>query len=357
MTKTKEIFNPSSYTTISKGGMPAGECQLKLQERVNRLASIMPPQAGSPLSTTKIDFQPLNEEVIDAREILVKTKDLISSQKTFKQSPTLKNLKPKKIVKQQTNQNTNSLFQRINKFFFILGGTDKGSKPSLKASITTAKQLNQKNGIGSRLQTISKLFRKIVKQEIDANEILNIPEEIYPNKSNAPRGKLFLSAILNENSNDLEENFPETPEAVLSLTEAAELHPYGVFKPYDWKDLKIEHKQIEITGSSLLTMDQLENAADFIHSNLKTGNVIVYDLEGKAPSAQAIAAYLIKYCGLTPENAIQIIKESRPKSNINNKLEMLEEFRNHLRNVKAEAELTAFQELKFYDTHQPQQSI
>lgn len=114
--------------------------------------------------------------------------------------------------------------------------------------------------------------------------------------------------------------------AVLSLNEPWERETFGVSLPYsgdDWDRSGVDYCGLDVYDHHYLSLDQLDTAADFIHGHLSKGeNVYVHCRAGQGRSSMAIAAYLIKYEGLSADAAAGRIKGNRPISTIQNKLDV-----------------------------------
>lgn len=142
---------------------------------------------------------------------------------------------------------------------------------------------------------------------------------LQDNVSKPPSGKLYLGALPNGLLKDLERlTHEEHITAQLSLNQQWELEPRGLSLPYSQAQrsaLQIQnYKLIEARDHDHpLTIDQLTETADFIHQQLEAGNNLYVNCKaGQGRSAMAIAAYLIKYQGMTVDEAIKLIKSHRP---------------------------------------------
>ena len=126
--------------------------------------------------------------------------------------------------------------------------------------------------------------------------------------------------------------------AVLSINEPWERTPYGLSAPYtqaDWEDLGVEYKKIDARDHTLLSVEDLKIAADWIHDQITDDRrVYVHCRGGVGRSAMAVAAYLIKYRinreNKEPEEIVaeveRIILTSRPCSTIRKKKTRLIDF-------------------------------
>jgi protein-tyrosine phosphatase len=84
-----------------------------------------------------------------------------------------------------------------------------------------------------------------------------------------------------------------------------------------------DHTTIDETG--------LETLADKISKGLELGSVLVHCKSGRGRSAQAIVAYLIKYEGLTPKEAMDKVKEARRFATFSKKtIKVFEQFHEKL---------------------------
>lgn|GEM_PF-5247202 len=172
-----------------------------------------------------------------------------------------------------------------------------------------------------------RLFQKVILRKNNWNEIQ------IDSLSNASRGKLIVGALPNHLTQDLNDLEKEGVTAVLSLTEPFENENCGLSRPYssaEWEFNGIVHGKIEAKDHHVLNDEQLHKAADFIHEHLQKGSLYVHCRGGVGRSNMAIAAYLIKYCGCSPQEAAAQIKKSRPQSTIDKKLKRLEGFYNEL---------------------------
>lgn len=139
-------------------------------------------------------------------------------------------------------------------------------------------------------------------------------------------GRLILGALPNR-ATGYGENLvgKHNVGTVFSLNESWERTPFGVSCPYTnsgWAELGVTYKEITTRDHHYLSFDDLNEAADFINTQLTTTdkNVYVHCRAGHGRSAMAIAAYLIKYEGKTADEAAAIIKASRDSSSITKKL-------------------------------------
>lgn len=137
-------------------------------------------------------------------------------------------------------------------------------------------------------------------------------------------GKLYLGSLPNRLTSQ-GENLANNLKIkhVLTILEPWERKPFGLSLPYsrkDYKELGIDNHQISVVDLNIPTNEQLDEAADFIHTNLSKGeNVYVHCKAGMGRSASTIGAYLIKYHRLHPQVAARYIKENRSVSLITEK--------------------------------------
>ena len=118
--------------------------------------------------------------------------------------------------------------------------------------------------------------------------------------------------------------------AVLSVVEPWEHEQIGYSCPYSDQEYAqagiIRHK-IEHKDHTPLTDGKMDEAADFIDQQIRNRKkVYVHCRAGVGRSAMAVAAYLIKYKGMSVEDAMNTIKTSRPISTILKKQDALQEF-------------------------------
>lgn len=131
--------------------------------------------------------------------------------------------------------------------------------------------------------------------------------------------------------------------AVLSINETWEREALGFSVPYSpkaWKELGVDYLSIDVKDHTLLSIEEMDQAADWIRSQLEAGkHTYVHCLGGVGRSATAIAAYLMKHGRdendqpLTLEAICLGIKGSRKKSTIWNKLQALRDYDNYLVSV------------------------
>ena len=126
--------------------------------------------------------------------------------------------------------------------------------------------------------------------------------------------------------------------AVLTCQDDMEVRQHKPFaQPYTQEELgqeNVTYKRINIADHTFMTPEKMNEAADFIEAQLKSGrNVYVHCRAGQGRSAIAIAAYLIKYRDMTLVEAINCIEQSRPHSTVRNKIPSLEAFIMHLEDL------------------------
>jgi len=157
------------------------------------------------------------------------------------------------------------------------------------------------------------------------NEIISIPD----------KGTLYLGALPNRLRLEGETLVnKEKVSSVLSVNEPWERLPYGLSLPYsrsDWEELDVHYAELDVKDHSLLGDEDLNKAAKFIHDELEAGrSVFVHCRAGIGRSGMAIAAYLVKYRGMTVDEAANQIKSQRPNATIQKKLERLDGYRESL---------------------------
>lgn len=152
-------------------------------------------------------------------------------------------------------------------------------------------------------------------------------------------GDIYLGALPDRLAYDGERlTNGEGVETVISVNEEWETQPLGVSIPYttaDWAELGAEYHAIVAKDHALLEIRDMERGADIIHDTVSQGkNVFVHCRGGVGRSATAIAAYLIKYQGMSPEQAANIIQASRPQSTIQKKMTRLKGYARHCANER-----------------------
>jgi protein-tyrosine phosphatase len=147
--------------------------------------------------------------------------------------------------------------------------------------------------------------------------------------------KLLLGALPNRLKSEGERLVAkEGLGAVLSLNEDFEDKSLGLSLPYEqdgWTDLGVHRKRMNVRDHTLLSVQQLDEAGDFIHSQIQKHTTLVHCRAGNGRSAMAVAAYLMKYQNCSAEEARYQIETHRKSSTIAKKLERLKEYERHLK--------------------------
>jgi rhodanese-related sulfurtransferase len=153
------------------------------------------------------------------------------------------------------------------------------------------------------------------------------------NPKKVTRAQIFLGALPNKLTGDGKKLQKEKIGAVISLNEIWETSPVGLSIPYskkDWQEMKIQHEYVKALDHKLLSVEQLDAAADKINQHIQAGrNVYVHCRAGVGRSAQAVAAYLIKYEGKSVDDACDIIVSSRKVATVKKKKDALNAFAVH----------------------------
>lgn len=181
--------------------------------------------------------------------------------------------------------------------------------------------------IGIVISAIMRLFCRLFPVQDNWNEI---PAEKIPKGK-----KLLLGSIPNSLSWDAKTLKKSGVRAVLSLLEPFESEKRSLSRPYsyhEWAAHEIIQGEIEAKDHEPLDPEQLSIAADFIHNHLEEGNVYVHCKGGAGRSNMAIAAYLIKYCDYSVEEAKQLIMKHRKQSTLykQERLDALDLFEQYL---------------------------
>lgn len=140
---------------------------------------------------------------------------------------------------------------------------------------------------------------------------------------------LFLGALPNKTTSDAEKLKKEGVKTVLSVNEDFEKKARFLSLPYSeeaWSCHGITLKCIDAEDHEFLPIEQMHKAADWIKEGLEKGGVYVHCRAGAGRSAMAVAAYLIKYSGMSVGDATQQIERQRPISTIKKKAKGLEAF-------------------------------
>lgn len=156
-------------------------------------------------------------------------------------------------------------------------------------------------------------------------------------------GRIFLGPMPNRMS------IKNSPEAIAqrehlnavlsinapgSIDEKGERGCYGLMlasAPTDWQQQSVSYAEIDLPDHTPLSIDELDAAADYIHSIVKNGgNIYVHCKAGRSRSAMAVAAYMIKYGHLKTGEAVSILRSCRPlsKAHKKEKAQRLQEFEN-----------------------------
>lgn len=154
-----------------------------------------------------------------------------------------------------------------------------------------------------------------------------------------PGAGLYLGPLPNKDHPYTEELMKEGKWAILSINEPFEREPAGVSNPYtkrDWEEKNIPYKKITSKDHKLLSVEEMDKAADWIHRQIRAGRkVYVHCRAGVGRSATAIAAYLMKF-GKTNDQLLSLedicfrIKTARPKATIWDKLSALADYQEAL---------------------------
>jgi atypical dual specificity phosphatase len=131
---------------------------------------------------------------------------------------------------------------------------------------------------------------------------------------------------------------------VLSVNEPWEKKNRGFSEPYskeDYAALGIDYKEITSHDHVPLSLQNLHEAAVWIHECLSKGEAVYVHCRGGAGrSAMAIVAYLIEFQGMSPEDASKAIVSCRPASTIEkeSKQKVLNQFKAYVDQFRAPPE-------------------
>ncbi len=157
-----------------------------------------------------------------------------------------------------------------------------------------------------------------------AGRLLKIRGDNQNEIKNKSSHKLLLGALPNQFSNDLNINTlnDQGVKTVVSINEPWEREPRAFSLPItreEYASNDINYATIESIDHELLSVKDLENAADMINAGLEKGAVYVHCRAGRGRSSMAIAAYLIKHENKSLEQAEDIILSGRPNASIKKK--------------------------------------
>lgn len=132
---------------------------------------------------------------------------------------------------------------------------------------------------------------------------------------------LYLGAIPLKNQGHLEQIAELGITDVLSIVEDFELADGWVNSPAkkeDWEALGVQVKQIPAVDFYPLTQQEIQEGIEHLHTLLQEGKTVyVHCKAGRGRSATIVIAYLMKYHGLSFEQAFSTIKEARSAINLN----------------------------------------
>jgi hypothetical protein len=157
----------------------------------------------------------------------------------------------------------------------------------------------------------------------------NLHEIAMPGWKNTTGHKLYLGALPNKLHLSKVEKALGENGSVLSINEPWETEPVGLARPLkekEWEGIGVRYKQIEVEDHTLVSPKKLDEAADYIHEQLKTGDVFVHCRGGVGRSATAVAAYLMKHTTMPIDEIVVGIMNSRSKATIWDKIGALRRY-------------------------------
>jgi protein-tyrosine phosphatase len=200
----------------------------------------------------------------------------------------------------------------------LTGGTPLLITAGVIAVIALSILIKDKNRIGFEWTSLFQRAAKAPDQRF--NEI-----KIGENST-----KIFLGGMPNKLAKDGDQLKANGIGAVLSVVEPWEHEQIGYSCPYsdqEYEQAGIIRYKIDHKDHTPLTVDKMDQAADFIDQQIREGiKVYVHCRAGVGRSAMAVAAYLIKYKGMRVEEAMKTITTSRPISTIRKKQSALQGF-------------------------------
>ena len=132
---------------------------------------------------------------------------------------------------------------------------------------------------------------------------------------------LYLGALPLNNQGHLEDIIKLGVTDILSMVEDFEVED-GWFdvpvKGQDWEERGIAHKQIKAVDFLPLKQEEIEEGVEYLNTRLEDGKMVyVHCKAGRGRSASIVIVYLMKYHGLSFDEAIAFVKQQRPQINLN----------------------------------------
>lgn len=189
--------------------------------------------------------------------------------------------------------------------------------PKTKREISPLRQLGFDEIVKNKPNKFSPEQQKAIR---DLSEKTSI--NLIPKRSNF--GKIYLGTLPNKLSPTQRKLFEEgNVGKVLSIIEDKELKPEGLSIPWtedEFKTADITQKTISVKDHELLTIEELNKAADEIYDTIsQEKDIYVHCKAGQGRSPVTIAAYLIKYEGYTVDEAIDCVEVNRKIANLRKK--------------------------------------
>jgi protein-tyrosine phosphatase len=132
---------------------------------------------------------------------------------------------------------------------------------------------------------------------------------------------IYLGALPLKNEGHLDDIVALGVTDVLSMVEDFELEDGWFNQPIkraDWEDNGIVVKHIQAIDFLPLKQEEIEEGVEYLNASLQEGRTVyVHCKAGRGRSASIVISYLMKYEGLSFDEAFAFVKEQRPHINLN----------------------------------------